>query len=331
VKGLAVRAGSGWPALWTWTKKLAPWALALLVLALLSRHIGSVDWPAVWQALRQQRALDLWLTGALALVSYALFASYDLVGRQQTRHGVGVPRTLGIAAVCYAFNLNFGSLVGALALKLRLYGRAGLKPAVVVQVITLSIVTNWLGYLLLAGLLLLLAPPPMPPRIELSELALRAIGIAMLLVVTAYAVLCLHRRGRPFRWRGRRVAPPRAGVAAWQLAVSSANWLLMGLIVWLLLQQVLPYTAVLAVLLVAAVAGVATHVPAGLGVLEAVFVACLGSELPAATLLAALVTYRAVYYLAPLVLASAGYALDEAAARRTPAAAKSRAPRDFHH
>lgn len=318
MKGLALRAGSGRPALWAWTRRVAPWALALLVLALLSRHVGSVDWPAVWQALQQQRARDLWLTGALALVSYALFASYDLVGRLQTRHAVGLPRTLGIAAVCYAFNLNFGSLVGALALKLRLYGRAGVKPGTVAQVITLSIVTNWLGYLVLGGLLLLLAPPPMPPRIELSEPALRAIGIAMLLVVAAYTVLCVRRGGRPFRWRGRRVAPPRAGVAAWQLAVSSANWLLMGLIVWLLLQQVLPYTTVLAVLLLAAVAGVATHVPAGLGVLEAVFVACLGSRLAPPTLLAALVAYRAVYYLAPLVLAVAGYAIDEAAARRAP-------------
>ena len=151
--------------------------------------------------------------------------------------------------------------------------------------------------------------------------ALRAAGVMMLLVGAAYAVLCLRRGGRPFRWRGRRIAPPRAPVVAWQLAVSSANWLLMGLIVWLLLQQALPYTTVLAVLLLAAVAGVVTHVPAGLGVLEAVFVACLGSQLPTATLLAALVTYRAVYYLAPLVPAAAGYAIDETAV----------APRDFHH
>ena len=317
----ALRAWSGWPGLWIRVKKTAPWALALLVLALLSRQIGSVDWPAVWQALQQQRARELLLTAGLALVSHALVASYDLVGRHATRHAVSVPRTLGIAAVCYAFNLNFGSLVGALALKLRLYGRIGLKPATVAQVITLAIVTNWLGYLLLGGLLLLLSPPPLPPRFELPEPALRAAGVMMLLVGAAYAVLCLRRGGRPFRWRGRRIAPPRAPVVAWQLAVSSANWLLMGLIVWLLLQQALPYTTVLAVLLLAAVAGVVTHVPAGLGVLEAVFVACLGGQLPTATLLAALVTYRAVYYLAPLVPAAAGYAIDETAV----------APRDFHH
>ena len=58
----------------------------------------------------------------------------------------------------------------------------------------------------------------------------------------------------------------------------------------------------------AAVAGVITHVPAGLGVLEAVFVTMLSSRLPAAQLLAGLLAYRAVYYLLPLAVAAALFA-----------------------
>jgi glycosyltransferase 2 family protein len=68
--------------------------------------------------------------------------------------------------------------------------------------------------------------------------------------------------------------------------------------------------------LLAAVAGVATHVPAGLGVIEAVFVACLGAELGSTRVLAALLSYRAVYYLVPLALALLGYAFAEASVRR---------------
>jgi hypothetical protein len=64
------------------------------------------------------------------------------------------------------------------------------------------------------------------------------------------------------------------------------------------------------------VAGVATHVPAGLGVIEAVFVACLGSELGSTSVLAALLSYRAVYYLVPLALALLGYAVAEASVPR---------------
>ena len=64
----------------------------------------------------------------------------------------------------------------------------------------------------------------------------------------------------------------------------------------------------LAVLLVAAVAGVITHVPAGLGVLEAVFVALLSHQLPQGQLLGALLAYRAIYYLLPLAIATVAYA-----------------------
>ncbi len=65
----------------------------------------------------------------------------------------------------------------------------------------------------------------------------------------------------------------------------------------------MPYPTVLMVLLVAAIAGVVTHVPAGLGVLEAVFIALLAGQVPAPTLLGVLLAYRALYYLAPLALA----------------------------
>ena len=77
-----------------------------------------------------------------------------------------------------------------------------------------------------------------------------------------------------------------------------------GSVVWVLLQHRIDYASVLAVLLIAAVAGVIAHVPAGLGVLEAVFIALLSHRIPETELLAALLAYRAIYYLMPLALAS---------------------------
>jgi uncharacterized membrane protein YbhN (UPF0104 family) len=57
-------------------------------------------------------------------------------------------------------------------------------------------------------------------------------------------------------------------------------------------------------------------VPAGLGVLEAVFVALLSHVVPVPKLLAALLAWRAIYYLAPLAAATVVYAVVEARARR---------------
>jgi len=312
---------NGWHRAWPWLRKIAPWALALLVLVLLAQQVRHIDWGEVWQALLQQSPMAMALAAAMALLSYALVASYDLVGRHETQHGVPLARCLRIAGTCYAFNLNFGSLVGGLALKLRLYDAAGLKVGTIARVIALTVTTNWLGFLLVAGLVLCLAPPPMPPQVPMSDLAVRALGVLMALLALAYVLWCAAgRKRRSFCIRGHAFELPSARVAAWQLAVSSVNWALMALIVWVLLQQQLPYLAVLGVLLMAAIAGVVTHVPAGLGVVEAVFIASFAGQMPQAQLLAALLAYRAAYYLFPLVLATIGFALGQ---RRSPAAAST--------
>ena len=52
----------------------------------------------------------------------------------------------------------------------------------------------------------------------------------------------------------------------------------MGAIIWLLLGQNINYFFVLGVLLVSSIAGVIVHIPAGIGVLEAVFMALLAGR-----------------------------------------------------
>ena len=37
---------------WAWFKRIAPWALAALVLTLVARQARTVEWPEVWRALQ---------------------------------------------------------------------------------------------------------------------------------------------------------------------------------------------------------------------------------------------------------------------------------------
>lgn len=308
---------------WHWTKRVAPWALAALVLTLVVRQARAVDWSQVGASLQQLPAWRLILAAGLAALSYTVYAGFDLVGRHLTRHGLPVPRTLGAAAISYAFNLNFGALVGGFAMRLRLYTRWGVPAATVAKVIAMSMTTNWLGYVWVAGGVLLWSPP-LPAGWAPGDAVLRTLGAAMLTAALAYLVLCAVSRRRILRWREHELALPGGGLALVQALAGGANWVLMGGIVWLLFEGRVDFATVLGSLLMAAMAGVLTHVPAGLGVLEAVFVATLGGALPVAEVLAVVLAYRAAYYLLPLALALPAYAWSEAAARQ--AAVKGSGP-----
>jgi len=301
---------------WPWARRVAVWGFFALIAWLIVRQALVVEWEDVFDAIRALPAASLLAAGALAAGSFALYSTYDLLGRHLTRHKLGTPTVMGVTFISYAFNLNLGSLVGGVAFRYRLYSRLGLSNDTITRVLGFSMLTNWLGYLVVAGAAFCFWPMALPPEWKIGSEGLRILGAALLAVALAYVAVCIFARGRVLRVRGHGLKVPGPAMAALQLAMSCANWSLIGGVIWFLLQGQVAYVQVLAVLLVAAVAGVVTHVPAGLGVLEAVFVALLSHEVPQAQLLGALLAYRGLYYLLPLAVAALAYLFTEARARR---------------
>lgn len=292
-------------------------AFFAVVAYLLITHARSVEWDEVFAAMRRRPLKDLSIAALLTAASYALYSCFDLLGRYTTRHPLSVRQVLTVTFISYAFNLNFGALVGGVAFRYRLYSRLGLGAAIVTGVILQSMLTNWLGYLLVAGLGFWWWPISLPPGWKLDPFGLRVLGFVLFAVAIAYLLLCALARRRSWTIGGNRISLPSLQLALLQLCMSSANWLLMAGVVFTLLEKKIAFPEVLGVLLAAAIAGVITHVPAGLGVLEAVFVALLSHRLPMSELLAALLTYRAVYYLAPLVVAALSYLVFEVCVKKT--------------
>jgi len=301
---------------WPWARRVVVWGFFGLVAWLLVNQARAIDWGEVLEAIRALPATTLFAAGALAACSFALYSTYDLLGRHLTKHRLGAGSVMGVTFISYAFNLNFGSLIGGVAFRYRLYSRLGLGNETITRVLGFSMLTNWLGYLLVAGVAFCFWPMSLPPGWKIDSGGLRVLGAALLALSAGYLALCAFSAGRVWRVRGHTFKTPRLAMALLQLAMSCLNWSLMGGVIWLLLQGQVGYPHVLAVLLVAAVAGVVTHVPAGLGVLEAVFVALLSYKVSEATLLGALLAYRGLYYLLPLVVALVAYLVTEVRAKR---------------
>ncbi|AVP56922.1 lysylphosphatidylglycerol synthase transmembrane domain-containing protein [Pulveribacter suum] len=307
--------------LWRWVGGGLMAAVALLIVWLLVRQGMRVDWPAVWQSLKDLPPATLALSALLAWASHLAYGCFDLFGRHAVRHGLSVPRTMAVTLIAYPFTLNLGSLIGGVSVRYRLYSRQGLSVGQIAQVVVISIVTNWVGYFLLACVVFWNWAPQLPEGWHLSGQQLRWLGVLLAAVSALYLLLCLWRGGRPLTVRGRSLPLPTWRMALAQLLLSSLNWSLMGAAVWALAQGRAPYAAALATVLLGAVAGLLSRIPAGLGVLEAVGTAVLSAYLPVSQALAVVLAFRALYYLAPLLPAALALLATELLwRRRAPAA-----------
>lgn len=305
-------------------RRILSGAFLLLVVAVLAHLARSVDWRAVAASIRDTPVTVLGRALLLSAVTLAFYSCMDLLGRHYTGHDLPVGQVMRVNFISYAFNLNLGSLIGAIGFRLRLYAQLGLNRDTITRIISLSVLSNWLGYLVLGGLVFTFRPLELPATWRIGSFGLHVLGPALLLLAGLYIVLCLRQGPRGWRVRGRHLRLPPPGMVAAQLLIACGHWLAMAAILFILLRGAAPYSAVLGVLLVAAVAGVVTHIPAGLGVLEAVFIALLSHQVPVPQLLAVLLTYRTLYYLLPLGVALLMYlafeagraaALDEASAQ----------------
>ncbi len=161
-------------------------------------------------------------------------------------------------------------------------------------------------------------PPALPREWGVTPWMLRAVGGLMLACGLLYWFACAKARTRSIRFRRRVFRLPSLRFALLQTALSVTNWIVLASIIKLLLPSEVTLWQSLTALLVGAVAGAIAHIPAGIGVLESVFVLLLRPVAPEHAVLAALIAYRALYYLLPMVIASSVYAWMEL--RGTPAA-----------
>lgn len=290
---------------------LATGAVVLLIGALLLRQARNVDWSAVWSALAAMPLPVLLGAAALAFASHGIYSTFDLFGRAYTRHGLPVGRTVGTTLIAYPFTLNLGSLIGGVTVRYRLYSRQGLSVGDIGQVVALSIITNWLGYFVLAGAVFWLWTPQLPEGWDMASHQLPWIGSAMATVTLLYLAACIARHGRPVTVRGHEFTVPHWRTGLLQVVLSAVNWMVMAGAIWLLTRQQAPYVAALATVLLGAVAGLISRIPAGLGVLEAVGTAVLSAYMPAPQALAAILAYRTLYFFAPLALAALAFGVVE--------------------
>lgn len=281
-------------------------ALAVLVIAGLTglalyHLLAEANWSDIVAALGSLPPTRLAAAIGFTALSHLLLTLYDRLALASLGQRIAWRTSARAAFTSYTLshNLGFAPLTGGAA-RLRIYGRAGIAPATVARIVVIAGCAFWGGIAAVAGLVLL----AMPQGIALFGLVI-APSLARLAgagVVTVLGLLMVLPRWAPrLAARIGAVLPlPRPGmlmallgVAALDLALASAA--LLVLIPGLGLQD---FPQLFLAYAIAVIAGLVTHVPGGVGVFEGAVIAALPDE--GAAILAALIAYRAIYYLLPL-------------------------------
>jgi phosphatidylglycerol lysyltransferase len=299
-------------------KVLAP-ALPVLLLALaawiLHRELATFHYRDLRAEVRAVHVSHvLWALG-LTAVNYLVLTLYDVLSLRSM--GRSLPyRVVGPAAfVAYAFGANLGgSVLSSGGIRWRFYSLHGLSLGDLARLVATNAATFWMGLLAVSGVTLLAVTGS--PILPLGRSG-PVVGVALLALVALYvgAAAVIRRPLRIARW----VFPlPTPRVAAAQVVLSAIDWSLAALVLWTLVPREagISLAEVTAVFVAAQVAGLASHVPGGAGVFEAVALTALSPRLGAAGALGLLVLYRLVYYVVPFVTAALLLAAGELARRR---------------
>lgn len=242
---------------------------------------------------------------AATAVSYMTLFGYDLSGLRYARARPPLSSAF-LASFCgYAIGnaVGFGALSGG-AVRYRIYTAAGLSPGQIARVILFISVAIGLGLATVAAIGLVLCADRLGQIVGTPSTPLRAAGAALLVMATGFIAFLATRR-RPLAIGPLRVEPPGAALILSQIVLTTADLLAAAAVLWVLLPPTgigfFPFAAVFG----AAVGlAVLSHVPGGLGVFELVILYAIGTKAPVSAVAAALVTYRAIYFLLPLSVSS---------------------------
>lgn len=296
--------GELWPRLRPWLVGLLGIVLASAIGLALHAVLREVRYVDVMAAMHLTPTLDLALALAATALSYLALTFYDASALRYAGAQVRRGTVLLTSFVAYALGntIGLGPLTGG-AVRMRLYAAAGLEPPQIARAIVFNAAAFAIGITAFGAIGLAWGASEVAPLLRLPPLLLRAVALGMLLVLGLFLLLCARRRTLQLgRWTLRLPLP---GLAVRQLVISALELTASAVALYVLLPDSdLSLHSFLAFYAIAIAAGLISHVPGGLGVFEAVMLLACTPHMRAEAVLGALLLYRGLYYVLPLVLAT---------------------------
>jgi phosphatidylglycerol lysyltransferase len=244
--------------------------------------------------------------------SYFLLGQFDAAGLRYIRKRLPYRYVALSSFIAYAVTHNFvaGPITGG-AVRYRLYTAEKLSGTEIATAQGFCSLTSALGLITMIGLSLLAATDQAATTLHLHTPWSWIAGTALLVVIASYALWASLGRN-DVELHGWELRPPGATLASLQIVLGLTELCVASAVLWWLLppEAHIRFVEFLGVYALAVTAGILSHVPGGLGVIESVMLLAF-PDAPRSELLGALLAYRAIYYLLPLFLAGVAFAVLE--------------------
>ncbi len=256
---------------------------------------------------------------ALTIVNYLVLIGYDYLAVRAINHPLPLGKISLASFTGFVTSYNFGAILGGTSVRYRLYSAWGMSAAEILQLVVMMGITFWVGAFALASVVFILQPFPIPEKLHLPFTSVHPLGYILAAITIAYVMLTATRL-RQIRLGDVHIQIPRTGMTILQLAVAAVDLIVAAGCLYVLVSHDLTvgYWGFLGVYLLAVVAVIITHVPGGLGVFEVVVLTVAAPQaLP--SMIAALLLFRIIYYVLPLLIALLLLAGNEMALQRATA------------
>lgn len=304
-----------WSTVKNLLRRLGPILVACIfagAIWLLYREISKYSFADIRTSLARISIVSLLLSVFLTVINYIILIGYDWLALKGIHKSLPLARVSLVSFVGQAVSYNFGALLGGSTVRYRFYSAWGFSPMDIVRLVLMLAITFWVGALGLVGAIFMIAPPVIPPELglHLPVQDIRPLGAVLFLIAMSYLVVCkfVHK---PIHIFGKEFAFPPFRIAVAQALVAGADLVAAGACLYVLLppDAGISFIQFLPTYLLAMVAVVLTHVPGGAGVLEVVILHLTSAD--PQDVFAALICFRAVYYLLPLLGAAILFAIYE--------------------
>ncbi len=289
-------------------------AAVAVAAVLVYRSLGRYTWEEIEESLLAIPGWRLASAFGFVVASYLCLTGFDWLAVRYAGKPLSYPR----AALASFTSLSIGHNVGMAALssgavRYRFYSRWGLTAEQVAKVIVFCGATVGLGLATLAGLALIIAQGDKGDLLGLSGPMSIGLGFACLLLPAAYLSICCSVT-RPlvlYRWR---FEPPSPHLAIGQIIIGTLNFACVAACIHQLMLALsdVGFLDVATAYVTANIASLISHVPGGLGVLEATILGIL----PTTASIGALVAFRVLYFFIPLLIGILIFVASEACFRR---------------